>query len=53
MAWTVPDLIKNTSDDIKILHSYGRRMVIKEDAYVCTCKSDEIHSMRAKGVDCP
>ncbi len=49
----VPDLIKNTSDDIKILHSYGRRMVIKEDAYVCTCKSDEIHSMRAKGVDCP
>ncbi|MFY9965625.1 MAG: glutamate--tRNA ligase family protein, partial [Nitrososphaeraceae archaeon] len=49
----VPDLIKNTSDDIKILHSYGRRMVIKEDAYVCTCKSDEIHSMRANGVDCP
>ncbi|MGI0044843.1 MAG: glutamate--tRNA ligase family protein, partial [Nitrososphaeraceae archaeon] len=47
----VPDLIKNTSDDIKILHSYGRRLVTKEDAYVCTCKSDEIHSMRAKGVD--
>lgn len=49
----IPDLIKNTSDDIKILHSYGRRLVTKEDAYVCTCKSDEIHSMRAKGVDCP
>jgi glutamyl-tRNA synthetase len=49
----VPDLIKNTSDDIKILHSYGRRLVTKEDAYVCTCKADEIHSMRAKGVDCP
>lgn len=48
-----PDLVKNTSDDIELLQSYGRRMVTKGDAYVCTCRPDEIHSMRAKGVDCP
>lgn len=48
-----PDLVKNTSDDIELLQSYGRRMVTKGDAYVCTCRPDEIHSMRAKGVNCP
>lgn len=48
-----PDLVKNTSDDIELLQSYGRMMVTKGDAYVCTCRPDEIHSMRAKGVDCP
>jgi glutamyl-tRNA synthetase len=48
-----PDLVKNTSDDIELLQLYGRRMVTKGDAYVCTCRPDEIHSMRAKGVDCP
>ena len=48
-----PDLIKNTSDDIDLLQTYGRRMVTNGDAYVCTCRPDEIHSMRAKGVNCP
>jgi glutamyl-tRNA synthetase len=48
-----PDLVKNTSDDIKLLQSYGMKIVSQGDAYVCTCKSDDIHSMRAKGVDCP
>jgi glutamyl-tRNA synthetase len=48
-----PDLIKNTSDDIELLQIYGRRMVTNGDAYVCTCRADEIHSMRANGVACP
>lgn len=48
-----PDLIKNTSDDIQLLQTYGRRMVTSGDAYVCTCRADEIHSMRANGVACP
>lgn len=48
-----PDLVKNTSDDIATLHSYGRDMVIKGAAYVCTCKLEEIHLMRAKGETCP
>ncbi len=47
-----PDLVKNTSDDIELLQSYGRKIVTKGDAYVCTCRPDEIHSMRAKGVNC-
>lgn len=48
-----PDLIKNTSDDIEILQSYGRKLVTNGDAYVCTCRPEDIHSMRAKGVNCP
>jgi glutamyl-tRNA synthetase len=48
-----PDLVKNTSDDIELLQSYGRKMVTNGDAYVCTCRPEEIHSMRAKGVNCP
>jgi glutamyl-tRNA synthetase len=48
-----PDLVKNTSDDIDLLQSYGRKMVMNGDAYVCTCKPEDIHSMRARGVNCP
>ena len=48
-----PDLVKNTSDDIELLQSYVKEMVTKEDAYVCTCRSEDIHSMRAKCVNCP
>ncbi len=48
-----PDLVKNTSDDIELLQSYGREIVMNGDAYVCTCRPDEIHSMRADGVNCP
>jgi glutamyl-tRNA synthetase len=48
-----PDLVKNTSDDIGLIQSYGRKIVMNGDAYVCTCKPEEIHSMRADGVNCP
>lgn len=48
-----PDLVKNTSDDIELLQSYGKEMVMKGDAYVCTCRPENIHMMRAKGVNCP
>src|SRR5918996_1967767 len=48
-----PDLVKNTSDDIDLLQSYGRNMVINGDAYVCTCRPEDIHSMRARSVNCP
>jgi glutamyl-tRNA synthetase len=48
-----PDLVKNTSDDIELLQSYGRKIVMNGDAYVCTCRPEEIHSMRAGGVNCP
>lgn len=48
-----PDLVKNTSDDIELIQSYGRKIVMNGDAYVCTCKPEEIHSMRADGVNCP
>ena len=48
-----PDLVKNTSDDINLLQIYGRKMVTNGDAYVCTCRPENIHSMRAKGVNCP
>jgi len=47
-----PDLVKNTSDDIKLLHSYGRRLVELDGAYVCTCSQDRIRDLRAKGLSC-
>lgn len=48
-----PDIVKNTSDDIELLQSYGKEIVMKGDAYVCTCRPENIHMMRAKGVNCP
>ncbi|MEM3159731.1 MAG: glutamate--tRNA ligase [Nitrososphaera sp.] len=47
-----PDIVKNTSDDIAILHDYGKRLVNSGGAYVCTCSQDRVRDLRAKGLAC-
>ncbi|MEO9295367.1 MAG: glutamate--tRNA ligase [Nitrososphaera sp.] len=47
-----PDIVKNTSDDIGLLHDYGKRLVAMGGAYVCTCSPDTIHDLRGKGLPC-
>ena len=47
-----PDIVKNTSDDIELLHNHGRRLIELDGAYVCICSQDIIHDLRARGVPC-
>jgi glutamyl-tRNA synthetase len=47
-----PDVIKNTSDDIHLLHEYGIKLIKTNGAYVCTCPQDTIHYLRANGLPC-
>jgi glutamyl-tRNA synthetase len=47
-----PDIVKNSSDDIQLLHEYGKRLVAVDGAYVCTCTKKTIHDLRAKGLPC-
>src|ERR687894_2144399 len=47
-----PDIVKNTSDDIEILHNYGRRLIELDGAYVCICSQEMIHDLRARGITC-
>lgn len=47
-----PDLVKNTSDDIELLHEYGSKLVELGGAYVCTCSQEKIRDLRSKGVSC-
>lgn len=47
-----PDIIKNTSDDILVLHDYGKKLTRNGDAYVCTCDSNEIRRLRMQQVEC-
>ena len=47
-----PDITKNTSDDIELLHNYGRNLIKLDGAYVCTCSQEKIHNLRAKGIAC-
>ena len=47
-----PDIVKNTSDDIELLQSYGRKLIELDGAYVCTCSQDRIHDLRGKGLPC-
>lgn len=48
-----PDIIKNTSDDIFVLHDYGKKLTLSGNAYVCTCDPNNIHKMRMQQVECP
>jgi len=47
-----PDIVKNTSDDIDLLHKYGRKLIELNGAYVCICSQSTIHDLRARGVPC-
>src|SRR3989454_11164167 len=47
-----PNIVKNTSDDIDLLHSYGRKLIELDGAYVCTCSQNTIHDLRGKGLPC-
>lgn len=47
-----PDIVKNTSDDISLLHDYGKKLVESGGAYVCTCSQDKVRDLRAKGLPC-
>lgn len=54
LAWlgVKPDVVKNTSDDISLLHEYGKKLVELGGAYVCTCSQERIHDLRGKGLPC-
>ena len=46
------DMIKNTSDDIELLIEKGNEMIASGDAYVCTCKRDDISKNRRQMISC-
>jgi glutamyl-tRNA synthetase len=47
-----PDMVKNSSDDIQLLHEYGKKLVLSNGAYICVCTKRTIHDLRKKGVTC-
>ena len=46
------DVIKNTSDDMKILYEKGLETIISGNAYICTCKRDSISKNRKEMKAC-
>ncbi|ABK78237.1 glutamyl-tRNA synthetase [Cenarchaeum symbiosum A] len=46
------DVIKNTSDDMDLLLSKGRELLESGDAYVCTCKRDDMSKNRRAMAPC-
>ncbi len=47
-----PDIVKNTSDDIKLLCDYGKKLVEIDGAYVCKCTQPVMRDLRSKGLAC-
>ncbi len=41
-----PDIVKNSSDDIQLLHEYGKKLVLSNGAYVLICVQITIHDLR-------
>lgn len=46
------DKVKNTSDDITLLHDYAKELVHEGHAYVCTCSVNTIHKNRSDQIEC-
>ena len=47
-----PDTVKNTSDDIGIIHGRCMKLVESGRAYVCTCKREKVSADRSEGREC-
>jgi len=47
-----PDEIKNTSDDILKIYEYGKELIKKNFAYVCSCSQEDIKRNRLNAVAC-
>ena len=47
-----PNVTKNTSDDIQLLYEYGKKLIMADGAYVCTCPQRKIRDLRANGLPC-
>ena len=47
-----PDITKNASDDMVLLHDYGKKLVQSGGAYVCSCKQETVRDLRGKGLPC-
>lgn len=47
-----PNIVKNTSDDIKLLCDYGKKLVELDGAYVCKCTQPVMKDLRSKGLAC-
>ena len=46
------DIIKNTSDDMELLYEKGLEMINSGNAYICTCKRDDISKNRREMKAC-
>ena len=46
------DLVKNTSDDMKIFYEKGLELINSGKAYVCTCKREDISKNRRERKSC-
>ena len=47
-----PDAVKNTSDDIEMIHEKCAQLIESGNAYVCTCKRDKVSRDRSEGRSC-
>ena len=46
------DMVKNTSDDMELLYEKGVEIINSNNAYVCTCKRDDISKNRREMIAC-
>ena len=46
------DQVKNTSDDIELIHQKGQEIIKSNKAYICTCKRDKISRNRREKKAC-
>ena len=46
------DIIKNTSDDMELIYEKGIALINSDQAYVCTCKRDDISRNRRERIAC-
>jgi len=47
------DFEKNDSDDIELYYRMAESLIIKGEAYACSCPVEELRRLRAIGVGCP
>lgn len=44
---------KNISDDMDLIYEYGRKLILEDKAYSCSCDQQKVKALRLEGTVCP
>jgi glutamyl-tRNA synthetase len=48
----IPDMVRNSSDDMDRFYKFAEKMIVSRNAYVCSCSRERMRELRGRSEEC-